>query len=42
MPRSEGLHGNAPDKAAAAPLLIDVINDIGFPEGNSFSGMSCR
>lgn len=27
------LHGNAPDKAAAALLLIDVINDLEFPEG---------
>jgi nicotinamidase-related amidase len=33
MPRSEDLHGNAPDKAAAALLLIDVINDLDFPEG---------
>ena len=33
MPRSEDLHGNAPDKAAAALLLIDVINDLEFPEG---------
>ncbi|WP_165226434.1 cysteine hydrolase family protein [Aquisphaera insulae] len=34
MPRSEDLHGNAPDKAAAALLLIDVINDLEFPEGD--------
>jgi nicotinamidase-related amidase len=27
------LHGNAPDKADAALLLIDVINDLEFPEG---------
>jgi len=33
MPRSEDLHGNAPDKAAAALLLIDVINGLEFPEG---------
>jgi nicotinamidase-related amidase len=33
MSRSEDLHGNAPDKAAAALLLIDVINDLDFPEG---------
>jgi len=33
MTRSENLHGNAPDKAAAALLLIDVINDLDFPEG---------
>lgn len=34
MPRSEDLHGNAPDKAVAALLLIDVINDLDFPEGD--------
>src|SRR5918996_3667586 len=28
------LHGNAPDKAACALLLIDVINDLEFPEGD--------
>jgi nicotinamidase-related amidase len=27
------LHGNAPDKSAVALLLIDVINDLDFPEG---------
>jgi nicotinamidase-related amidase len=32
--RNEDLHGNAPDKAAVALLLIDVINDLDFPEGN--------
>lgn len=31
--RNEDLHGNAPDKADAALLLIDVINDLEFPEG---------
>ena len=30
---NEDLHGNAPDKCAAALLLIDVINDLEFPEG---------
>ena len=34
MTRSEDLHGNAPDKAAAALILIDVINDLEFPEGD--------
>ena len=29
----EDLHGNVPDKCAAALLLIDVINDLEFPEG---------
>jgi nicotinamidase-related amidase len=28
------LHGNAPDKAAVALLLIDVINDLEFPDGD--------
>jgi nicotinamidase-related amidase len=32
--RNEDLHGNAPDKADAALLLIDVINDLEFPEGD--------
>src|SRR3954462_4425946 len=32
--RNEDLHGNAPDKAAVALLLIDVINDLEFPEGD--------
>jgi nicotinamidase-related amidase len=31
--RSEDLHGSAPDKSGAALLLIDVINDFDFPEG---------
>ena len=30
---SEDLHGSAPDKSNAALLLIDVINDPDFPEG---------
>ena len=35
MPReSEDLHGSAPDKSNAALLLIDVINDFDFPEGD--------
>jgi hypothetical protein len=32
--RDEDRHGNAPDKADAALLLIDVINDLEFPEGD--------
>jgi nicotinamidase-related amidase len=32
--RSEDLHGNAPEKCAIALLLIDVINDLEFPEGD--------
>jgi nicotinamidase-related amidase len=31
--KSQNLHGSAPDQAAAAVLLIDVINDMDFPEG---------
>jgi len=34
MPRaSHDLHGSAPDKSETALLLIDVINDFDFPEG---------
>jgi len=32
--RNEDLHGNAPDKANVALLLIDVINDLEFAEGD--------
>jgi nicotinamidase-related amidase len=32
--KNPSLHGNAPDKAEAALLLIDVINDLEFPEGD--------
>lgn len=32
--RNSDLHGNAPDKSAAALLLIDVINDLDFPEAD--------
>lgn len=31
---SHDLHGSAPDKSEAALLLIDVINDFDFPEGD--------
>lgn len=31
---SEDLHGNAPDKSPVVLLLIDVINDLEFPEGD--------
>jgi len=34
MPKGgHDLHGSAPDKSKAALLLIDVINDFDFPEG---------
>ena len=32
--KSKDLHGNVPDDASAALLLIDVINDFEFPEGD--------
>ncbi len=32
--RNENLHGNVPDTAEAALVLIDVINDLEFPEGD--------
>lgn len=31
--KNKDLHGNAPDEAPAALLLIDVINDLEFPGG---------
>jgi len=31
--KNEDLHGSAPDRADVALLLIDVINDLEFPEG---------
>ena len=35
MPRrNQDLHGSAPDKSKVALLLIDVINDLDFPEAN--------
>lgn len=33
--RNPDLHGNVPDKADVALLLIDVINDLEFKEGRS-------
>jgi nicotinamidase-related amidase len=32
--KNEDLHGNAPDKSEVALLLIDVINDLEFEEGD--------
>ncbi len=35
MPQTNpDLHGNAPDKSPVALILIDVINDLEFPEGD--------
>jgi nicotinamidase-related amidase len=31
---NQDLHGNVPDKAVVALLLIDLINDLEFPEGD--------
>ncbi len=31
--KNQDLHGSAPDKCENALLLIDVINDLDFPEG---------
>ena len=33
--RSRDLHGNAPDQCRAALLLVDVINDLEFPEAEA-------
>lgn len=38
--RSHDLHGSAPDKSAAALLLIDVINDFEFPEGDKLLSLA--
>ena len=38
--KNPDLHGNAPDKADVAILLIDVINDLEFPEGSSSCGFA--
>ncbi len=32
--KNPDLHGSAPDKSSVALLLIDVINDLDFPEGD--------
>src|SRR5712692_7302278 len=32
--RNEDLHGSAPDKSDMALLIVDVINDLDFPEAN--------
>ena len=34
--KSEDLHGNAPDSSPVALLIIDMINDLEFPEGPDF------
>jgi nicotinamidase-related amidase len=32
--RNKDLHGSAPDKSETALLIVDVINDLDFPEAN--------
>jgi nicotinamidase-related amidase len=36
--KNASLHGNAPDKSTVAVVLIDVINDLEFPEGEQLLG----
>jgi nicotinamidase-related amidase len=40
--KSPDLHGNAPDKARVALLLIDVINDLEFPGAGQFAKVALR
>ena len=30
--KNSDLHGNVPDKSAVALLLVDVVNDLDFPD----------
>ncbi|MDP9291214.1 MAG: cysteine hydrolase [Verrucomicrobiota bacterium] len=41
-PRSADLHGSAPDKSPIVLLLIDVINDLDFPEGDRIRPLVLR
>lgn len=34
--KNHNLHGNTPDKSEVALVLIDVINDLDFPEVDQF------
>jgi nicotinamidase-related amidase len=36
--KNEELHGSAPDKSETALLIVDVINDLDFPEANQLLG----
>ena len=40
--KNHDLHGNAPDACDAALLLVDVINDLEFPEGRRLLGPALR
>jgi nicotinamidase-related amidase len=35
--KNPDLHGNVPDKAAVALVLVDVINDLEFPDGDALA-----
>ncbi|MHA3771323.1 cysteine hydrolase family protein [Verrucomicrobiota bacterium sgz303538] len=39
--RNPDLHGNVPDKCCVALVLIDVINDLEFPEGDQMLLAAC-
>ena len=39
---SKDLHGNAPDNAPVALLIIDAINDLAFEEGREVLGKAIR
>jgi len=32
--KNDDLHGSAPDKSETVLLIVDVINDLDFPEAN--------
>ena len=34
--QNRDLHGNVPDHSSAALVLVDVLNDLDFPEENAF------
>ena len=40
--QNEDLHGNVPDTADVALVLIDVINDLEFPGGDALLGTPAR
>lgn len=39
--RNPDLHGQVPDKSDVALLLVDVINDLEFPEGEELLRHAC-
>jgi hypothetical protein len=38
--RGDDLHGNAPDQSSVVLLLIDVINDLSFPDNKDVARRS--